>query len=233
VHRQVPEPSTVAAPYRLHLDGIIYCSVFNTQDGRKNWHDMLCAFCIEFRDDPDVTLVFKLTHHDPSKAFEHVMGTIYRLSPFKCRVVLIQGYLDDADYEKLVGATSFTLNASAGEGQCLPLMEFMSAGKPAVAPWHPSLLDYMTAENSFRTATSLEISHWPHDRRHGFRARRHRLNVASLRQAYRDSFSMAKTDPARYLRMSEQANRDLRAHCSRDVIEGKLRDFLGLSGPPA
>lgn len=231
VHRQVPSPSTADAPYRLHLEGIILCSVFNTQDGRKNWHDMMCAFCLEFRDDPDVTLVFKLTHHDPSKAFEHVMGTIYRLSPFKCRLVLIQGYLSDEDYEKLVGATSFTVNASGGEGQCLPLMEFMAAGKPAIAPRHTALLDYMTDENSFHVETSLEPSDWPHDPRDAFRAHRHRLDVSSLRRAYREAYNVAKTDPERYARMSVTANRDLKAHCSRAVAERKLCDILGFALP--
>jgi hypothetical protein len=226
--RVLPEPTGV--PYRIHLDGVIYCSVFNSQDGRKNWHDMLCGFCLEFRDDPDATLIFKLTHHDPKLAFEHMLETLYRLSPFKCRVLLIQGYLEDADYEKMVGATSFAVNASAGEGQCLPLMEFMSAGKPSIAPRHTALLDYLSDKNSFPVTTSLEPCHWPHDDRQAFRARKHRIDFASLMQAYRASFTMAKTDPDRYRSMSDSANRDLKAFCSQDLVERRLRAFLGI--PP-
>src|ERR1700693_3272304 len=109
---------------------------------------MLCGFCMTLRDCADATLIFKLTHHDRDLAFEHLLETMYRLAPFKCRVVMILGYLDDADYERMVGATSFALNASAGEGQCLPLMEFMSAGKPSIAPRNTALTDYLTDDNS-------------------------------------------------------------------------------------
>ncbi len=220
--RILPEPADVS----IHLTGVIYCSVFNSQDGRKNWHDMMCGFCLEFRDDPDATLIFKLTHHDPVVAYEWVLETLYRLSPHKCRVVVIQGYLEDEDYEKMVGATTYAVNASAGEGQCLPLMEFMSAGKPSIAPRHTALLDYLTDDNNFPVATSLEPGQWPHDIRQSFSTRRHRIDFGSLTRAYRDSYTVAKTDPDRYRHMSESANRDLKAFCSQDLVERKLRDFL-------
>jgi glycosyltransferase involved in cell wall biosynthesis len=228
--RVLPPAAGPDAPARIHLKGVIYASVFNPQDGRKNWHDMLCAFCMTFRNDADVTLVFKLTHHDLAKAFEHMLNILDRLSPFKCRVVLIHGYLRDADYERLVGAVSYVVNASAGEGQCLPLMEFMSAGKPAIAPWNTALTDYLSAENSFQVATSLEPACWPHDPRQAFRARRHKIDFSSLMQRYRDSHDVAKGDPGRYRIMSDSANRDLRMHCSQDLTEERLRAFLGIAG---
>jgi glycosyltransferase involved in cell wall biosynthesis len=158
-----------------------------------------------------------------------MLNIISRLVPFKCRIILIHGYLQDVDYERLIGATSFAVNASAGEGQCLPLMEFMSAGKPAIAPWNTALTDYLTAENSFPVASSLEPTCWPHDPRQAFRARRHRADFSSLMQAYRDSYNVAKTEPERYARMSKAANRDLKGHCSQDLVEARLRTFLGIS----
>jgi glycosyltransferase involved in cell wall biosynthesis len=221
--RRLPDPGN---PVRLHLEGVIYTSVFNPRDGRKNWHDMLCGFCMTLRDREDATLIFKLTHHDRELAFEHMLETIYRLAPFKCRVILILGYLDDADYERMVGATSFALNASAGEGQCLPLMEFMSAGKPSIAPRNTALVDYLGDDNSFPVASSLEAWCWPHDPRQAYRTRRHRIDFASLTQAYLDSYQVATTDMPRYAAMSEAANRDLKRHCSQDIIEARLRAFL-------
>lgn len=226
--RQLPPAGTKDAPSRFALDGVIYTSVFNPQDGRKNWHDMMCAFVLALRDRADATLVFKLTHHDRDKAFMHLLETIYRLTPFQCRIVLIQGYLDDSDYEKLVGATSFALNASAGEGQCLPLMESMSAGKPAIAPRHTALIDYLTDGNSFAVDSSLEPWCWPHDPRQAYRTRRHRIDFASLMQAYADSYRVATTDPEGYARMSANANRHLEAHCSEAIVEARLRAFLNL-----
>jgi glycosyltransferase involved in cell wall biosynthesis len=225
--RIVPEPTGSDVPARLHLDGVIYCSIFNPRDGRKNWFEMLCAFCLALRDAADATLVFKLTHHDRALAFEHMPEMLYRLSPFKCRVVIILGYLGEADYEALVGATSIVVNASAGEGQCLPLMEFMSAGKPAIAPRNTALLDYVNARNSFRVESSLEPWCWPHDPRQAFRTQRHRIDFGSLMRAYNDSYEVATQDPERYGDMSVRANRDLEAHCSLALVEERLRDFLG------
>jgi glycosyltransferase involved in cell wall biosynthesis len=227
--RRLPDPAE-AAP--LHLEGVIYTSVFNPRDGRKNWHEMMCAFVLTLREQADATLIFKLTHHDPELAFEDMLKTIYRLTPFKCRILLILGYLDDPDYERMVDATSFALNASAGEGQCLPLMEFMSAGKPAIASRNTALLDYVSDENSFPVESSLEPWCWPHDPRQAFRTRRHRIDFSSLMRAYDDSYRMAKDDPARYARMSQAANRDLKAHCAQDVIEARLREFLNLPRLP-
>ena len=217
----------------LHLEGVIYTTVFNPRDGRKNWHDMLCGFVLALREQADATLIFKFTHHDRDLAFEHQLETIYRLAPFKCRIIMILGYLDDADYEHLVDATSFALNASAGEGQCLPLMEFMSAGKPAIAPRNTALLDYVTDGNSFGVESSLEPWCWPHDPRQAYRTRRHRIDFSSLMRAYRDSYDVAKSDPGRYARMSRQANEDLKVHCARDITEARLRAFLGLPAESA
>ncbi len=222
--RTLPDPTD--APVVLELSGVIYCAVFNPADGRKNWHDMLCGFCLTFRDDADATLVFKLTYYGREVAFRHMLETIYRLTPFKCRVILIHGYLDDADFETLVNATSFVVNASAGEGQCLPLMEFMSAGKPAIAPRNTAQLDYVNAENSFEVATSMEPWCWPHDTRQAFRTLRHRIDFSSLTAAYRASHDIAIRDQPRYRAMSRAASRDLGAHCSDAVTERRLRDFL-------
>jgi hypothetical protein len=217
---------------RLHLEGVVYTTVFNPRDGRKNWHDMMCGFVLTLREQADATLIFKLTHHDRDLAFEHLLETLYRLSPFKCRIILILGYLDDPDYEHMVGATSFALNASAGEGQCIPLMEFMSAGKPAIGPRNTALLDYLTDENSFPVESSLEPWCWPHDPRQAYRTRRHRIDFSSLMRAYRDSYQVAKTDPSRYAAMSAAANRNLKAHCAQGLIESRLREFLDLTSHP-
>src|SRR5207253_10564958 len=114
----------------LVLDGVVYTSVFNPSDGRKNWEDMLSAFCVSFREVEDATLVLKLTHHDAEEALSDILHHLYKNQPYRCRIVLIYGYLADPDYERLVQATSYVVNTSYGEGQCLPLMEFMSCGKP-------------------------------------------------------------------------------------------------------
>ena len=41
------------------VDGVVYVSVFNPKDGRKNWHHLITAFCWAFREVDDATLVLR------------------------------------------------------------------------------------------------------------------------------------------------------------------------------
>jgi glycosyltransferase involved in cell wall biosynthesis len=217
------------APVReqeLVLDGVIYTSVFNPGDGRKNWEDMLSAFCVTFREVEDATLVLKLTHHDAEEALTDILHHLYKNQPYRCRIVLIYGYLADADYERLVQATSYVVNTSYGEGQCLPLMEFMSCGKPAVAPRTTAMIDYLDADNAFLIDSTDELTAWPHDPRKAFRTLRYVTDWASLCTAYRASYDVARDNPQRYARMSAQAVASLQNFCSQATAEQRLKVFF-------
>ncbi|QBR29455.1 MULTISPECIES: glycosyltransferase [Pseudomonas] len=218
------------APVRdqeLLLDGVVYTSVFNPGDGRKNWEDMLSAFCVTFREVEDATLVLKLTHHDAEEALSDILHHLYKNQSYRCRIVLIYGYLADADYERLVQATRYVVNTSYGEGQCLPLMEFMSCGKPAVAPRTTAMIDYLSADNAFLIDSTDELTAWPHDSRKAFRTLRYVTNWTSLCTAYRASYAVAKDDPQRYAQMAAQAVSSLQDFCSQAVAEQRLQVFLG------
>ncbi|CAI8834995.1 Glycosyltransferase [Pseudomonas sp. IT-93MI4] len=218
------------APVReqeLLLDGVVYTSVFNPGDGRKNWEDMLSAFCVTFREVEDATLVLKLTHHDAEEALSDILHHLYKNQSYRCRIVLIYGYLADADYERLVQATRYVVNTSYGEGQCLPLMEFMSCGKPAVAPRTTAMIDYLSADNAFLIDSTDELTAWPHDPRKAFRTLRYVTNWTSLCTAYRASYAVAKDDPQRYAQMAAQAVSSLQDFCSQAVAEQRLQVFLG------
>ncbi|POA35029.1 MULTISPECIES: glycosyltransferase [unclassified Pseudomonas] len=210
----------------LVLDGVVYTSVFNPCDGRKNWEDMLSAFCVTFRKVQDATLVLKLTHHDAEEALTDILHHLYKNQPYVCRVVLIYGYLADADYECLVQATSYVVNTSYGEGQCLPLMEFMSCGKPAVAPRTTAMIDYLSTDNAFLIDSTEELTAWPHDPRKAFRTLRYITNWASLCVAYRTSYEVVKGDTECYARMSAQAVASLEKFCSQACAEQRLQAFF-------
>jgi glycosyltransferase involved in cell wall biosynthesis len=151
---------------------------------------------------------------------------LYKNQPYRCRIVLIYGYLADADYERLVQATSYVVNTSYGEGQCLPLMEFMSCGKPAVAPRTTAMIDYLDADNAFLIDSTDELTAWPHDPRKAFRTLRYITNWASLCTAYRASYDVARDDPERYARMSAHAVTNLQTFCSQTTAEQRLKEFL-------
>jgi glycosyltransferase involved in cell wall biosynthesis len=223
---------TEAAPKTsVMVGGVVYTAVFNPVDGRKNFNDLLGGFLWAFRDIEDATLILKITHSDPVRGLLPVLADLSKHGRYRCRVLLLYGMLSDTDYRDLVRITSYAVNASTNEGQCLPLMEFMSAGRPAVAPDHTAMLDYVCPANSFVVRHSARLAVWPHDQRQAYRAHRHIVSVPALIDAYRQSYAVAKHDPARYGAMSAAATAALRRFCSIDIAAGRIAEVLGVDVP--
>jgi glycosyltransferase involved in cell wall biosynthesis len=212
--------------HHLLLDGVVYTAVFCPMDGRKNWFDMISGFCWALRDEPAATLVLKLTHRDCDAAIIDILRLIAKFGPVQCRIALIDGYLPDQDYRDLAAVSTYTVNTSHGEGQCLPLMEYMSAGKPAIAPTHSAMADYLNETNGFLIASHLEPTIWPHDPRQSFRTHRHRIDFDSVARAYRESFAVATQNPARYAAMAQAAHDRLQSHCARAVLRAGIESFV-------
>ncbi|MBB5360825.1 glycosyltransferase involved in cell wall biosynthesis [Rhodanobacter sp. ANJX3] len=210
----------------LELDGIVYTSVFNPGDGRKNWVDMISAFCVAFARTADATLLLKLSHHDIREVVPKMLECMHKGDNFACRVVIVHGYLRQEDYECMVDATTYAVNTSHGEGQCLPLMEYMSSGKPAISPRHTAMLDYIDESCAFVVDSFLEPGTWPHDMRQAFRTLREHVRVDSLIHAYRSSYYVAKQEPDTYRAMAAAARESLRAYCSHAVVGPRLAGFL-------
>jgi len=215
--------------HSLELSGVVFTSLFNPGDGRKNWNDMLTAFCTAFRDCADATLVFKLGSTDYESAINEMLICMARLPKFACRVVFISGFLNGEDFEALIEASQFVVNASYGEGQCLPLMEFLSCGRPAVAPRNSAMLDYIDEEVGFVVDGWLEARAWPQDPRAAFRTCQQQIDWASLVKAYRGAYDCFKQSPERYLQLSQNAVQRMENHCSRRVAEERLRNFINLN----
>lgn len=216
------------AEHSFELDGVVFTAVFNPYDGRKNWVDMLTAFCSAFRDTPDATLVFKLGHHEYREAIEGMLMGLARLPAFRCRVLILHGFLETPAYESLIHATSYVVNASHGEGQCLPLMEYLSCGKPAVAPCHSAMADYIDRDLAFVVDSWLDATAWPHDPRLAYRTCRHQTDWTSLVEAYRAAYRCFKETPELYRAMSGNAVERMRQHCSQQTAAERLRQFLRL-----
>lgn len=226
-------PDALPLPSNLHeyqgsieLSGVIYTAILNPFDARKNWLQMINGFCEALRDKSDATLLIKLTHHDPSDIIPDMLEAVYTMGPAACRVLLIHAYLQQADYNSLLLNTTYAINVSNGEGQCLPLMEYMSAGIPAVACRHTSMLDYIDGECAFVIDSSQEMGAWPHDQRQAYRTMRQRVHYQSLVSAYRRSYYVAHHEPDTYAAMSDAARRSLERYCRMDTAHQRLTAFL-------
>lgn len=224
-------PAAPAAPpagCTVALDGVVFTAVLSPKDGRKNWQDMLTAFTAAMREHADATLVLKMIGTDAAYWWWEFHDLARTIPPFACRVLVMQGFLPDAEYEGLIAASDFVVNSSLAEGQCLPLVEFMSGGKPAIAPRHTAMLDYITDDNALIVASDPEFCAWPHDPRNHLITTRHRIAWPSLRDAFTQAYHIAKTDPERHARMGAAAARSVRGYCADDVLGPRLAAFLGM-----
>ena len=224
-----PEDLESTPTTTIDLDGIIYTSVLNPSDGRKNWVDMITAFCYAFRDTEDATLILKMTNTDLSTFLGKFNLLLTQLYPFKCRVIALHGFLNNKEYEKLVATTTYYVNTSHCEGLCLPLMEYMCCGRPAIAPAHTAMKDYVDESVAFTVRSSVEQNVWPQDTRDVFRTLSYRIDWESLLNAYKASYQLAKHEPEQYQAMSERTVEKLKNYCSQHVVKNKLEEFFNLS----
>jgi glycosyltransferase involved in cell wall biosynthesis len=223
--KPAPTAAKTTATGSLSLEGVVYTAVLNGRDGRKNWHEIVRCFCLALADREDATLVLKLIA-PVCGGFPKIAAELARLRPFRCRVAVIDGFLKDDDYVRLAQASTYAVNASLGEGQCLPLMEYMSCGVPAIAPDHTGMADYIDDTNAFLVPSSIEPCAFPQDTREMYRTFRHRPDTGSLMGAFRESYRVVREDPERYRSMSRHAVERLRLHCSEEVVRERLKRFL-------
>ena len=211
---------------QVSLDGVVYTSVFNPSDGRKNWEDIVTAFVWALRDREDATLVLKMSNKDPASFLSRIYSAFARLAPFKCRILVIHGYLDDYNFRQLIASTTYYISASHCEGLCLPLMEYLSCGKPAITPAHTAMADYIDGTVAFTVESAIENNVWPHDPREKFQTSCYRINWESLMTACEESYRVASEDPERYRNMSDNAIERMRTYSSVESVRERLRGFL-------
>jgi glycosyltransferase involved in cell wall biosynthesis len=211
---------------KLELNGVIYTCVMNPQDGRKNWEDMVTAFCWAFRNEPNVTLVLKMTHNNLATFLGKLLLLYSQMSPFKCRVVAVHGFLTDEQYQALMDNTHYVVNCSHCEGQCLPLMEFMGQGIPAIAPDHTAMADYINEGNAFVVKSSLYPTFWPFDERRAFRTMCYRIDWNSLKDAFARSFEIVTNEEEAYMALRIGSIQSVLDTAGQDVVHRKMKEYL-------
>ena len=221
----------VDSSVKLDIDGIIYTTVFNPADARKNWEDMVSAFCYAFKNVRHVTLILKVTHHQLTSIMGKLHFLLQQIGEVKCRVIAIHGFLPDDNFQRLINATKYYVNASSAEGLCLPMMEFMACGVPAVAPDHTAMADYLDDSAAFLLKYSKELAIWPHDPRQLKRATSFRVDWDSLVQQYKISYQCAFDDPSSYQEKSISSRENIRRVSSRKRVTERVRGFVGKALP--
>jgi len=213
---------------QLDLSGIVYTSILNPIDGRKNWQDLLTSFLFALRDCEDATLVVKLITSNPD-ATDRVLN-YYKLRdiPHRCKLVFIAEYLSDKQLLQLAEASTYYLQATRAEGNCLPLMNYLAAARPGISPMHSAVGDYFDDEIGYVVQSHPEPSAWPHDRWLRIRTTWGRIVWPSLVDQIRKSYLMAKVNRRGYDVLADRGRERMLHWANPDSVWPRLKSALDL-----
>jgi glycosyltransferase involved in cell wall biosynthesis len=219
---------------RVELSGIVYTTVLNPFDQRKNWEDLLTAFVFALRDRDDATLVVKLVVPPERETFG--LNTVVRFwrrlgLAHRCRIVLVSAYLSDAAMAQLTAASTYYLNASRAEGACLPLRNFVAAARPAIAPRHSAIADAFDGDSGFVVESHPEPASWPQDPDGRCTTTWHRLVWTSLRDCIAESYRAANGGGEEYARKSANARARLHGVANTEAVWTRLEQALDSVAP--
>ncbi|MCE5302903.1 MAG: hypothetical protein LLF97_07320 [Planctomycetaceae bacterium] len=216
--------ATTGACSQAELSGVVYTSIFNPPDYRKNWGDLLTGFLWALRDCEDATLVLKVI--DPNWVGRVYEG--YRRSgiPHRCKVVVVGDFLTEEQLLELARATTYYVTTTRAEGNCLPLLNYLAAGRPGISPCHTAIGDYFDRDVGFVVDSHPEPTAFPHDSRFRKTTTWHRLVWTSLVEEIRRSYEMAKYDRAAYDRLARRAREKMRGWNSMESVGPRLWEAL-------
>jgi hypothetical protein len=144
----------------------------------------------------------------------------------RCKVVVIQDFLPEAVLLRLVQASTYYVNTARAEGNCLPLMNYLAASRPAIAPTHTAMGDYFSERVGFPLDMHPEPAPWPQDSRLRLRTTWQRLVWPSLVQQFRESYAIAKRGLARYHILAQEARDHLQQWASYEVVGKRLQNAM-------
>ena len=210
----------------LELSGVVYTSIFNPDDGRKNWQDLLTGFLYALRDCEDATLVVKFITQSPSSVARIVNYYRGRDIPHRCKLAFVCDFLSDEQMHKLAEASTYYLQTTRAEGNCLPLMNYLAAGRPGISPAHSAIGDYFDDQMGYVVQSHPEPAAWPQDPRLRLRTSWGRLVWPSLVEQIRNSYEMAKNDRTAYDAVSARCRSKMLDWAGREAVAGRLQEAL-------
>jgi len=218
-------------PPRPHfeLSGVVYTTILNPFDARKNWQDLLSGYLLALKDYEDATLLVKLVvSADWEAAALAEMFAFYRGTGLshRCKLAFVTAYLSEEQLVELARASTYYLNTSRAEGSCLPLQNFLAAGRPALAPPHTGMADSIDESCGFTLESHPEPAPWPQESGGGYRTTWHRLVWQSFYDQLRASYETAKHNRARYQTLAQRARERMRKLASAEAVWPRLAAAL-------
>jgi glycosyltransferase involved in cell wall biosynthesis len=225
--QRLPIPYAVSG--QLDLSGVVYTTILNPFDIRKNWQGIVAAFLAGLGDCDDATLVVKLAaaKNMRREALHNVLHFYRRLRiRHRAKVVVLADFLADEQMYALTQASTFYLNASHAEGACLPLQDALAAGRPGVAPAHTAMGEYIDERVAFVVPSHPERTHWQWDPEQRPSTTWNQIQRRPLAAQLRSSYHVAKHDLGRYRQMSSEGRLRMRDLASTEQVWQRLSAAL-------
>ena len=219
--RDRPEANPPPPHDRLELSGVVYTTYLDPFDERDAWQDLLSAFLLALGDREDATLVVRLplAAGQAEQGLRLVMDRYHELGiAHRCRLVLVPGELPPGDELALARASAYYVNAVRAASVCLPLQEFLAAGRPAISPAHTAMADYFDDSLGFRVEAHPEPTGWPGESDQRCRTRRYRLVWQSLFDQLRLSYVTIVEQEGRYRDMAARAREAMEHRMSEERV---------------
>ena len=226
---EVRFPIVFSPSERLELSGVVYTSIFNPFDIRKDWRSLLERFLRALGDRDDAMLVIKLAVSKTMRqeGLHNLFSFYQRLRlPHRCRVAIVAEYLPDEEMLRLAGASTYYLNTSKAEGLCMPLQDALAAGRPGVAPAHTAMAEYVDEQLAFVVPSRDEPTYWPWDPEQRLTTTWQRLDRRRLTAQIEASYHAAKNDLPRYYEMSACGRERMRDLASAEKVWPRLKEVL-------
>jgi glycosyltransferase involved in cell wall biosynthesis len=225
----------------LELSGVVYTCILNPFDTRKNWRGIIDGFLQTLGDRNDATLAIKLAVSQGMR-----QEALHRLFAFyqqlrvrhRAKLAVIAAYLSDEQMFELAQATTFYVNSSHAEGACLPLQDALAAGRPAIAPAHTAMAEYIDDDLAFVLPSHGVPTHWQWDPDKRQTTTWQHIELSDLAARFQLSYHVARSNTARYEAMAvcgRQRMHDLAStervwsHLSHALNSLALSNVLSLS----
>jgi glycosyltransferase involved in cell wall biosynthesis len=219
------ETITYPASPRLELSGVVYTTIVNALDPRKNWQDVLSAFLLAVGDRADACLLIKLATH-PSQtamAFNLLLSYYRKLGlRHRCKLAIVTDYLSETQMVELARASTYYVQATRAEGLAMPLQNFLAAGRPGISPTHTAMADYFDDDVGFVVAAHPEPTFWPRDPDGRHTTTWNRVVWQALCDQFHNSYVIAVQNQAMYRAVEAKARRRLREWASADSVWPRL-----------
>lgn len=228
--RSKSTPAKFSLPFKttqtLPGNSIIYTSILNPADGRKNWVDLITGFQYALGEHEDAVLIVKLITGRPLEALKVIRYYLNRDVPHRCKIMFVTDFLSNEQMVSLAEKSTYYLQTTKAEGNCLPLMNFLAAGRPAISPCHTAIADYFNETMGFPVDSHAEPAAWPHDPQLRLRTSWQRLVWPSLVDQLRRSYEIAKYDRSEYEVMSSRCRQKMQSWAHGSVVQENLNAAL-------